>query len=154
MKASARAIKLIREFEGFASEPYYDDEDGWTGGIGHLFKPGEEVRSCTEEEAEVWLCADLAEAEAIINRFVLVPLSQNQFDALCSFVYNVGPGSASKDGFVRLKSGRSSTMLRCLNAGDYAAAADEFPKWCYDDGRPLRGLKRRRLAEQLLFRSS
>ena len=142
MKASPRAIALIREFEGFASEPYFDDEDGWTGGIGHLFKPGEEVRCCTEDEAEAWLAADLADAENCLLACVKVPLTQGQFDALCSFTYNLGCTQLAK-----------STLLRKLNAGDYAGASDEFPKWCYDDGKPLRGLKRRRLAEQLLFNS-
>ena len=71
-----------------------------------------------------------------------MPVTQNQFDALVSFTYNLGAGNL-----------RSSTLLKKLNAGDYAGAADEFPKWNKAGGKELAGLTRRRNAERDLFLS-
>jgi lysozyme len=68
------------------------------------------------------------------------PLNQNQWDALVSFVYNVGAGN-----FI------SSTMLKLLNQGDYKGAAGEFPKWVHTNGQINPGLVRRRAAERALF---
>jgi lysozyme len=92
---------------------------------------------------------DLDSAALWVDEWVSTPLNQNQYDALCDFVYNVGPGIKGKrDGFVWLKSGQPSTMLRLLNAGDYTGAAMEFPKWNLP---PLPGIIRRRATEQALF---
>ncbi|MCY1305462.1 Lysozyme RrrD [compost metagenome] len=71
-----------------------------------------------------------------------VPLSQGQFDALASFVFNLGSGNL-----------QCSTLLRKLNAKDYAGAADEFPRWNKAGGKVLAGLTRRRAAERALFLS-
>ena len=81
-------------------------------------------------------------AEAAINGRVTVPLTQPQFDALVSFVFNVGAGAF-----------RKSTLLKKLNAGDYAEATAEFPRWVKGGGKTLPGLVVRRAAEMLLFGS-
>lgn len=103
-------------------------------------------------EAQARLVEDMTTAGDIVDRAVTAPLSQNQFDALCDFVFNVGPGKKGvKDGFVVLKSGEPSTMLRRLNASDYAGAAAEFPKWTKASGKVMPGLVTRRAAERALF---
>jgi len=84
---------------------------------------------------------------------VTSPLTQNQFDALVSILFNVGPGAKGvKDGIITLKSGVPSTLLRMLNLSIYAGAADEFPKWCHGlGGALLPGLVTRRARERALF---
>ncbi len=69
-----------------------------------------------------------------------MPLTQGQWDALSSFVYNLGPGALEK-----------STLLRLLNAGDYSGAAAQFDRWVYASGKKLSGLVKRRAAERALF---
>jgi len=143
VKASDAGINLIREFEGYASAPYDDIGGKRTWGYGHLGKHGETPpKFISEADATALLCADLEVAEACIDGLVDTTLTQAQFDALCSFVFNLG---CSK--FM------SSTLLRKLNAGDYVSAAAEFPKWCKVGHNDVPGLLRRRLAEQLLFTS-
>lgn len=97
---------------------------------------------CTSQQADTWLKEDCLVAELTIGANVKVPLSQNQFDALVSFIFNLG--SAKFEG---------STLLKKLNAGDYAGAADEFGKWVNAGGRKLAGLVKRRAAEKALFLS-
>ena len=82
---------------------------------------------------------DLVQYEDAVKRAVRVPVNENQFAALVSFTYNIGAGSLSR-----------STLLRKLNDGDYAGAADEFPRWNKAGGRVLNGLVRRRAAEREL----
>ncbi|MCK9386077.1 MAG: lysozyme [Nevskia sp.] len=125
----------------------------WTIAWGHTrgVRKGD---TCTAEQAEAWLDEDMAEAYAIVDRAVTVPLTTPQRDALCSFAYNLGPGAKNvKDGFVTLKNGKPSTMLRLLNAGNYSAAAGQFDLWVKAGGVALRGLKLRRAEEKALFLS-
>lgn len=160
MRMSEEAKELLtKHFEGLRLQSY-DDATGKTVDVGDIckgvctigyghtrgVKPGDR---CTEAQADDWLDQDLRDAEEVVNVYVTVDLSQPQFDGLADFVFNVGPGARGwKDGFVVLKDGRSSTMLRKLNAGDYAGAAAEFPKWNLP---PLPGLALRREAEQKRF---
>ena len=103
----------------------------------------------TQEQAEQWLEQDLRNAAAVVSLWVKVPLTQNQFDALVDFVFNVGQGMVGhRDGFVWLRGGGHSSMLRYLNAGAYALAAEEFEKWNLP---PLPGILARRKAERALF---
>lgn len=98
----------------------------------------------TQEEADARLARRLAdEFEPAVRRMVKVPLSPCQFDALVSWAYNVGVGAAG-----------GSTLVRLLNAGDMAGAAAEFMRWTRSGGRELLGLRRRRTAEQALFRGA
>jgi lysozyme len=153
MKTSQHGIDtLFKPFEGLRLKAYQDDSPGrvWTIGWGHTrnVKPTDVI---DEAQAEAFLAQDLAEAEQFLAQHVTVPLSQNEFDALCSIVFNVGPGNPKRDGIIRLASGQPSTLLRKLNARDYLGAAQEFPKWCHEGKLISAGLLRRRKAEQLLF---
>uniref|UniRef100_UPI000225FC22 lysozyme n=1 Tax=Paracoccus sp. TRP TaxID=412597 RepID=UPI000225FC22 len=94
----------------------------------------------TKADARTILTRDLPRYEADVTRLVRVPLNENQFGALVSFTYNLGAGNLT-----------SSTLLRKLNAGDYAGAAAEFPTWNKAGGKVLNGLVRRRAAERALF---
>ena len=87
-----------------------------------------------------WVRHELARTEYDVSRLINVPLTENQFGALVSFTYNVGSGNL-----------KASTLRQKLNRGDYAGAADEFPKWRRAGGKILRGLVRRRAAERALF---
>lgn len=141
MKCSEAGIRLIQEFEGMATEPYDDLGGKVSWGYGHLCKTGETPpKSISESDAVALLCADLEVAEACIEGSVDVPLTQSQFDALCSFVFNLGCARF-----------QGSTLLRKLNAGDYAGAQGEFQRWSHIGAREIPGLLRRRLAEAQLF---
>jgi len=140
VRCSDAGIALIKEFEGFQPQPYDDLGGKPTVGFGHLIKQGESFSQISESQATSLLCSDLVTAEACIEDCVDVPLTQNQFDALCSFVFNLG--------CLKL---RGSTLLRHLNNGAYDLAADEFQKWCRVGQNQVEGLLRRRLAEKLLF---
>ncbi|MEZ2293109.1 lysozyme [Variovorax sp. RCC_210] len=85
------------------------------------------------------------------RRAVLVPLTQRQWDAIVSTVYNTGPGGGGRDGILFLADGTPSTFLRKLNVGDFAGAAAELPKWVRAGGQVLKGLQRRREAARLVF---
>jgi GH24 family phage-related lysozyme (muramidase) len=138
-KTNSAGLELIKHFEGLKLKSYQDAVNVWTIGYGHTktAKPGQAI---SEPEAERLLKADLHDAESAVNRMVRVPLTDNQFDALVSFVFNLGAGSFQR-----------STLLRKLNAGEYQVAANEFLKWNKAGGRVLAGLTRRRRAEQALF---
>lgn len=154
MKPSAFAFNLAKASEGLRLDAYPDPGSGgepWTVGWGstHSVTKGMKI---SIGEAQARLVEDMATAGDVVNRAVTAPLNQNQFDALCDFVFNVGPGKKGvKDGFVVLKSGEPSTMLRKLNAGDYAGAAAEFPRWIKASGKVMPGLVTRRAAERDLF---
>lgn len=135
---------MLREFEGLRLQAYPDPGSGgdpWTIGYGHT-KGVKRGDTCTKEQAEAWLLEDAAEAEEAITRMVTVPLTQEQRDALVSFVFNLGAGNL-----------KQSTLLRKLNAGDYTGAANEFKRWVNAAGKPMPGLIRRRAAEAALFTS-
>lgn len=144
MKTSETGKAFIKEKEGFSSAPYKDVAGYWTAGWGHLLDQGRDWESVTFTTAQLnaFFNADIYEAENTVNNLVTVPLNQNQFDALVSFVFNLGHGN-----FV------SSTLLRKLNAGDYDAAALEFPRWVYAKGEKINGLVTRREQEKSIFLS-
>lgn len=143
LKASDAGIALVKEFEGLATEPYDDVGGKLSWGFGHLCKTGDVVpKHISEADATALLCTDLETAEACVEGIVDVPLSQQQFDGLVALVFNIG---CSK--FM------ASTLLRKLNASDYAGAAAEFPRWCKVNGKDVPGLLRRRIAERMLFES-
>jgi lysozyme len=93
----------------------------------------------TEEEADRILSVDLAKVEKQVAQYITKPLTQNQFDALVSFTFNLGPGNLSR-----------SSMARRLNAGDYMVS-NEFAKWNRAGGDQLKGLTRRRMAEAAMW---
>lgn len=146
-RVSARGLEHLKKQEGFRATAYQDEAGNWTIGYGHLItedSPVSIVTKLSEADAEELLRQDLADAEAAVQRLVEVPLSQGQYDALVSFVFNVGAGALE-----------SSTLLRKLNAGDYDGAAQELERWnkITVDGqkRVSEILANRREAEQALW---
>lgn len=141
MKTGTAGLSLIKSFEGLRLEKYRDAIGKWTIGYGHLILPNESFpEKLTRPAAELLLQSDLQAVEQAVSKLVKAQLTQNQFDALVSFAFNVGSGNLS-----------SSTLLKKLNAGDYKGAADEFPKWNKAAGKVMNGLVARRTAERELF---
>lgn len=140
IRISESGIDKIKRHEDLRLKPYKDVAGYWTIGYGHKLLPGEWYDEISEAKAEELLRQDLQTAEDAVVRYVNVGMTQGQYDALVSFVYNVGV-----DAF------RESTLLRKLNAGDYEGAAYEFPRWKYAGGEVVAGLVNRRNAEQDLF---
>jgi lysozyme len=112
----------------------------WSIGYGHTGPDVHEGLTITQAEAEALLKADIAHAVETVNRVVTVPLTQDEFDALCDLTYNIGCAAFEE-----------STMLKDLNAGDYAAAAAQFDLWDKAGGKAVEGLLLRREAEERLF---
>lgn len=142
MKVSDKGLEIIKEFEGLSLKAYPDPATGgrpWTIGYGHTegVTPSD---TCTQEEADKWLREDCSVAEECIEAYVDVELTQNQYDALISFIFNLGCGNF-----------KSSTLLRLLNQGLYDAAAKQFKRWDKAAGVRLAGLTRRRGMEANLF---
>jgi lysozyme len=139
MKLSKRGLNLIKEFEDCKLRAYLDAVQVLTIGYGHTkgVKRGQVI---TQAEADRLLAEDVAEFENGVNEAVKVPLTQNQFDALVSFSFNVGLGNLKR-----------STLLRRVNAKQFISAANEFAKWNRAGNKVLRGLTRRRAAEARLF---
>lgn len=142
LKTSQKGIDLIAQFEGCKTQAYYDIVGVLTIGYGHTGADVKKNMIITQEQAQTLLKSDLLRFETTVNHYVTVPLTQNQFDALVCFVYNVGSGNFS-----------SSTLLKLLNAGNYVGAADQFVRWNKAGGQVVNGLTNRRLAEKQLFLS-
>ncbi|MBJ9259733.1 lysozyme [Citrobacter amalonaticus] len=146
MQTSDKGIALIKEFEGCKLTAYQDSVGVWTIGYGWTqLVDGKPIRAgmtIKQETAERLLKTGLVSYESDVSRLVKVGLTQGKFDALVSFTYNLGARSLS-----------TSTLLRKLNSGDYAGAADEFLRWNKAGGKVLNGLTRRREAERALFLS-
>jgi len=139
MKTGNKGIELIKHFEGCELEAYKCPAGVWTIGYGHI-KGVHEGMKITEMQAEEMLKSELHEYEGYINDYVTVPLNQNQFDAMVSWVYNLGGGNL-----------RASTLLKVLNAGDYDGVPAQMLRWNKAGGKVLEGLTRRRQAEADLF---
>lgn len=139
-KINNEGLNLIKAFEGCKLEAYRCPAGIPTIGYGST---GEHVKMgmrITQQEADALLLDDLKRFEAGVEKIAKVSLSDNEFSALVSFAFNLG-----------LKALENSTLLRLLNAGKRAEAAAEFPKWNKAGGKVLKGLVRRRAAEQALF---
>jgi lysozyme len=137
-----RGLELIKEFEGVRFAADLDSVNVPTIGYGHT-KGVQMGDTCTQEQADDWLREDCEDAENCVNSAVSVPLTQHEFDALVSFVFNLGCGNF-----------RKSTLLRKLLDSDYDGAAVEFKKWDKAGGQQLAGLTRRRAAEARLFETT
>jgi len=140
MKTSSKGLDHLKEIEGIEYKAYLDTGGVWTIGVGHTGPDVHEGQLADDLQVMEWLRMDVIDAESAVNRLVKVPLTQNQFDALVSFVFNIGESQFSK-----------STMLRKLNAGDYTGAAAQFPRWNIDNGKVIFGLTKRRILERNLF---
>jgi GH24 family phage-related lysozyme (muramidase) len=132
-------LKLIKTFEGLELNAYQDAVGVWTIGYGHT-KTAKKGMTISEAQAEELLKADLNLFEVAVADAIKVTLEDNQFSALVSFAFNLGPRNLSR-----------STLLKLLNSGDIQGAADEFPRWNKAGGQVLLGLTRRRNAERALF---
>ena len=132
--------QAIKTAEGLRLTAYKDGGGVWTIGYGHTGAEVREGLTIPLSEAERLLTRDLRVAEGHVNSAVQVKLTQNQFDALVSFVYNVGGGAF-----------KTSTLLKLLNAGDYEGAANQLPRWNKDNGKVVGGLTTRRHEERELF---
>lgn len=133
---------FLRKYEQFRPTAYRPTpRDVWTIGFGHTagVKEGD---TCTLEQAEAWLEQDAHRGGDAIARLVKVPLTQNQYDALCSLVFNCGPEPLEK------------TLGRFLNAGEYYSAGLEFLRWNKQKGRVLPGLTLRRQLELEHYRAA
>ena len=140
MKISDEGFDLIKHFEGCELEAYKCAAGVWTIGYGHT-KDVQEGDVWNKEKAEFMLWRELEdEYEVYVNDLVTVPINQSQFDALVSWVYNLGPANL-----------KNSTMLKKLNAGEYEEVPSQMKKWNKANGKVLEGLIRRRAAESLLF---
>jgi len=139
MKISNTGIELIKHFEGCELEAYLCAAGVPTIGYGHI-KDVNMGDTITQAEAEAMLVHELEEYENYINTLVTVPLSQNQFDAMVSWVFNLGAGNL-----------KSSTLLTVLNMEDYNEVPAQIMRWNKAGGKVLEGLTRRRQAEADLF---
>ena len=139
LKISPDGLHFIEQSEGCKLTAYQDSVGVWTIGYGHT-KGVHAGMVCTQAEADQWLQDDLQAVYAALHDLVEVPLSQGQFDALCSFVFNLGAGSL-----------RNSTMLNLLNQGKYGAAQQQFARWNHAGGQVLAGLTKRREGEAEMF---
>ncbi|MEG4406418.1 lysozyme [Microcoleus sp. MON2_D5] len=140
MQINQEGLDLIKQFEGCKLEAYICPAGIPTIGYGHT-QSATMGQVISEVEADALLRKDLKDAEDAVRTLVTVPIDENQFSTLVSFVFNVGAGAFEQ-----------STLLAMLNA--YASAetvAAQFMRWNKADGRELPGLTRRRHAEQALF---
>lgn len=147
MEPSTKAFELIRLFEASnvcELKAYLDTGGVPTIGWGTTLYPnGKRVRMgdvCTEEQADEYLAHDVKSTVANLRKLIKVQISQSIFDALVSFVYNIGSGQFG-----------SSTMLKLINDSKFQLASQQFARWKFDNGVEHRGLLRRRMAEQKLF---
>lgn len=143
---TVKNIEIIKESEGLRLEAYLPTpNDKWTIGYGHT-KGVARGQRITKDQAETYLREDLDWVEACINKLVKVPLSQNQFDAVASLVFNIGQGNFER-----------SSVLRNLNLSKYKEAADSFLMWNKQTNKTtgklevLKGLDIRRKKERELF---
>ena len=139
MKTGIKGIELIKHFEGCELEAYKCAAGVWTIGYGHI-KGVTSDSVITQEQAEQMLVEELNEYEGYINNMVTTPLSQNQFDALVSWVYNLGGGNL-----------KASTLLKVVNSGEFNGVPEQIMRWNKAGGKVLEGLTRRRQAEADLF---
>lgn len=147
MRISKQGLDLIKSFEGLRLKAYQDSKGVWTIGWGHTknVHPGDVI---TREQAERFIRDDFAWVERTLNADLVAgrdkPLvTQNEFDALCSLVFNIG-----SDAYL------DSTVRRKIKQGDKMAAARAFKMWVYSNHKFVQGLANRRADEVRLFLQS
>lgn len=126
-------LALIKEAEGYRDHAYQDGGGVWTIGYGHTrgVKQGD---TCNPSQAEYWLEQDLLDAEAAVCKLVKTPLTDNQFAALVSFTFNLGPGA-----------------LQTLLSHGIENVPTQILRWDHDNGKQIPGLTKRRLSEHNLW---
>ena len=141
MKTSNKGIDFIKSFEHFSPKSYICPAGFQTIGYGHVIGKDDHFDQISETYAEELLAHDLCMAEKSVHRNIAAPLEQNQFDALVSFVFNLGGGALQR-----------STLRQKINYGsDEEEIHNEFVKWIFAGGRKLMGLIRRREAEAGMY---
>lgn len=139
MKISQQGIDLIKRFEGCKLSSYKDSVGVWTIGYGHTngVRSG---MSITQQQAEQYLVDDIRPIERLLNG-MSINFRQRQFDALVSWIFNLGEGNFNK-----------STMKKWIT-GNFTDEdiTDQMVKWVNAGGIPLLGLKRRRVDEANMF---
>ena len=148
MQISDKGIQLIKHHEGVRNKPYRDCVGLWTVGVGHLIGDGKSLpeswnRLFTTEEVDALLKQDLVRFERGVQKFCAVPLTQNQFDALISFSFNLGLGVLQR-----------STLRQNILRKDFKGASEEFLKYVRAGGKIVKGLVTRRNDEKALFESA
>lgn len=140
MKTSDKGKAIIKRHEGLRLQAYKCPAGVVTIGYGHT-RNAFEGQKISERDAEVLLAYDVKTAEDVVNRYVKVELNQNQFDALVSFVFNLGAGNFGK-----------STLLKVINKNpNDPAITAQFQRWINAGGKPLPGLVKRRQEEAKLY---
>jgi lysozyme len=144
MQLSTAGLELLKRSEGFRNRTYLDVNGFPTIGYGHrLLRRESFPDGIGEAQAAEILVSDVRDAEEAVTRLVKVALTQEQFDALVDFCFNLGAGRLA-----------SSTLLKVLNGGRYEAAADQLLRWDIAVGQENAGLKARREAEFALWSDS
>lgn len=144
MNVSQEGFNLIAEMECFHEKKYLDHDNRPVIGFGHIIKKDETKKfeeKITKEQAEELLMEDIKHSENCVNFYIKTEITQSQFDALVSFVFNVTQGAF-----------RESRMVKLLNEKKYDSAANEFQRWCYKNGKKIPELVARRKKEETLFR--
>lgn len=141
MRISNAGINLIAHFEGLRLEAYRDVAGIPTIGYGHIegVKMGDKI---TKETALMMLHNEVQKYSDAVDEAVKVELTQQQFDVLVSFTYNMG-----------IHAFKTSTLLRFLNLGKYEQACDELLRWVHAGGKRIKGLVNRRMLEHKLFKN-
>ena len=141
MTTSPKGMNLIKQMEGFRSKAYQDGSGIMTIGYGHALLPLERLDSITQAQAESLLRQDLEHAEQCVHTLIPYPLSENQFDALVSLIFNIGcPAFKQSHIYVKLKN------------KDFSGAVQYWRRWVHaGNGRRLLGLAYRRKQEISLF---
>lgn len=145
MIVSAEGLNFIKQFEGVRNRPYRCSAGLWTVGVGHLIGNGKLLpkdldRIFSEKEINDLLAADIRKFERGVRMYIKVPLRQCEFDAICSFAFNLGLGTLQR-----------STLRQKINRGDKKGAAENLLRYCYAAGKVVRGLQIRREAEYKMF---
>jgi lysozyme len=145
-KIGKKGVDLIKSFEGFSAKPYLCPAGVPTIGYGSTFYEDKSKvkmldKPISKERAETLLKNTLIDFEKYVDSYCIDTLSQNQFDAVTSFCYNLGPTNL-----------KSSTLLKKINANkDDVTIKQEFLKWNKASGKQLKGLTKRREAEATLY---
>ncbi len=142
MTYSDNGLAMTEQFEGLRLTAYQDQVGVWTIGYGHTGSDVYGGLTITQDQAQQLLSSDIAASVTCVNSCVTVDLTQNQFDALVDFVFNLGCASL-----------QTSTLLRFVNSGDFADAAPQFLRWDHAGGKVVPGLLARRQAEMTLFQT-
>ena len=154
MKISEKGLRLLSEWEGLSSNAYLDSGGALTIGVGHLITRAERMsgkirivgddvlyrNGLTDEQCAVLLTQDLYFSESALNSWRQIELSQNQFDALVSFIFNVGATAFT-----------GSTLLKVLNQSLFDQVPAQLRRWVHDNGRVVQGLVNRREKEIKLW---